>query len=88
MTTLKASAYGIKNLKRIMPNLEKWSSRVGKSYAELEELYNALIGQYRRYMGHVAKNIGGVYEDPKTSDMSGQPFRIVPVATQQEAIQF
>ncbi|MCO5277552.1 MAG: zinc-dependent metalloprotease [Saprospiraceae bacterium] len=85
---MKASAYGIKNLKRIMPNLEKWSSREGKSYAELEELYNALIGQYRRYMGHVAKNIGGVYEDPKTSDMSGQPFRIVPVATQQEAIQF
>jgi len=85
---MKASAYGIKNLKRILPKLTEWSNETGRSYAELEEVYDALISQYRRYMGHVAKNVGGVYDDPMTSDMSGQPFRQVPKATQREAMSF
>ena len=85
---MKASAYGIKNLQRILPKLVEWSNKDGQSYAELEEVYDALIGQYRRYMGHVAKNVGGVYDDPMTSDMVGQPFRPVPKATQKEAVSF
>ena len=48
---MKASAYGIKNLKRILPNLIIWSAEKGESYSELEEMYNALTGQFRRYMG-------------------------------------
>ncbi|MBP7305961.1 MAG: zinc-dependent metalloprotease, partial [Saprospiraceae bacterium] len=70
------------------PKLVEWSNKDGQSYAELEEVYDALIGQYRRYMGHVAKNVGGVYDDPMTSDMVGQPFRPVPKATQKEAVSF
>ena len=83
-----ASGYGIKNLQRIAPKLVEWSAKEAKSYAELEEMYDAMIGQFRRYMGHVAKNVGGVYDDPMTSDMKGQPFRPVPRATQKEAIAF
>jgi len=85
---MKASAYGIKNLQRILPQLTKWSAQEGKSYAELEEMYDALIGQFRRYTGHVAKNVGGVYDNPMTSDMAGQPFTPVPGATQKEAVDF
>jgi hypothetical protein len=40
---------GIKNLKRILPNLLEWSKEDGESYAELDELYGALTGQFRRY---------------------------------------
>ena len=42
-----------------------WSKESGEDYTELEGLYNSLVGQYRRYMGHVTKNVGGVYENPK-----------------------
>jgi hypothetical protein len=27
----------------------------GESYSELDEMYSALTGQFRRYMGHVTK---------------------------------
>jgi hypothetical protein len=33
-----------------------WTKENGESYAELDELYGAL-GQFRRYMGHVTKNV-------------------------------
>ncbi|MGR3810469.1 zinc-dependent metalloprotease [Jiulongibacter sp. NS-SX5] len=83
-----ASAYGIKNLKRIIPNLEEWSSKDAESYEELEELHSAVASQFRRYMGHVTKNIGGVYDSPKTYDMEGAQFEVVPTARQKEAVDF
>ena len=85
---MRASEYGIKNLKRILPNLMGWSAEKGESYAELEQLYNALTGQFRRYMGHVTKNIGGVYDTPKTYDMTGNQFEVVPKAIQKDAVAF
>ena len=85
---MKASAYGIKNLQRILPNLEQWSKEEGESYAELDELYTALTGQFRRYLGHVTKNIGGIYDTPKTYDMEGNQFEFVPKNIQKEAVLF
>jgi hypothetical protein len=85
---MKASAYGIKNLKRILPQLNSWSKEDGEDYSELEGLYNSLTGQFRRYMGHVAKNVGGIYYNPKTSEMEGNEYDVVPSATQNEAIAF
>jgi hypothetical protein len=35
----------------------EWSKEDGESYAELDELYGALTGQFR-YMGHVTKMLG------------------------------
>ena len=48
---IKASMYGIANLKRIVPNLVKWSSEEGKDYSSLNELYGQVMGQLGRYMG-------------------------------------
>ena len=85
---MKASAYGIKNLKRILPQLNSWSKENGEDYSELEGLYNSLTGQFRRYMGHVTKNVGGIYFNPKTAEMEGNEYDVVPAATQNEAIAF
>ena len=85
---MKASEYGIKNLKRILPNLIEWSKESGEDYDELNGLYNSLTGQYRRYMGHVTKNVGGIYETPKTYDMEGDKYEVVPSAIQNEAVAF
>ena len=85
---MKASAYGILNLQRILPNLKEWSREDGQSYKELEELYNNVVAQYRRYMGHVTKNIGGVYDNPMTYDMEGAAFIAVPKQVQKEAVAF
>jgi hypothetical protein len=85
---MKASDYGIKNLKRILPNLIEWSKENGEDYDELNGLYNSLTGQFRRYMGHVTKNVGGIYETPKTYDMEGSQYEVVPSAIQNEAVAF
>ena len=57
---MKASEYGIKNLKRILPNLPEWCKEEADRYDNLEEMYGQLVGQFSRYMGHVTKNVGGV----------------------------
>ncbi|MCF2445843.1 zinc-dependent metalloprotease [Dyadobacter sp. CY345] len=85
---MKASAYGIKNLQKILPNLIKWSREDGESYKELDELYGNVITQYRRYLGHVVKNIGGIYETPGTYDMEDIGFTAVPKNIQKEAVRF
>jgi hypothetical protein len=83
-----ASEYGIKNLKRILPNLIEWSREDGESYKELDEIYANVISQYRRYLGHVMKNVGGIYDNPTTYDMEGSTFETVSKATQKEAVEF
>ncbi|MEC5147177.1 zinc-dependent metalloprotease [Chitinophaga sp. 212800010-3] len=83
-----ASAYGIKNLQYIMPNLLAWTRVPNEGYANLGELYREVAGQFSRYMGHVAKNVGGIYETPKTVEQAGAVYEYVPKAIQKEAIQF
>jgi len=83
-----ASEYGIKNLKRIVPNLIEWTTEAGEDYDDLEEMYGHVISQFNRYMGHVSNNIGGVYEHYKAADQEGPVYTVVPKAHQKEAMQF
>lgn len=85
---VKASMYGIANLKRIVPNLIKWTAEDGKNYNDLETMYNQVLSQYNRYMGHVTGNIGGVYEYYKTYDQDGAVYTHVSKAKQEEALSF
>lgn len=85
---VKASTLGIANLKRILPKLLEWSAEDGKDYQDLRELYGQVFGQLNRYVGHVASNVGGVYQYTKTSDQEGTIFQHVPKTKQQEAVQF
>ncbi|MEO3402284.1 zinc-dependent metalloprotease [Mucilaginibacter sp. CAU 1740] len=85
---MKASAYGIANLKRILPNLEKWSYQKNEDYDDLSELYNEVLGQFYRYMGHVTTNIGGMNENFKTYDQKGAVYDFVAKTRQHEAAAF
>lgn len=83
-----ASEYGIKNLKRIVPNLIKWTTKNGEGYDDLDEMYGHVISQFNRYMGHVSNNIGGVYEHYKTSDQAGAVYTYVDKNHQKRALGF
>ena len=85
---VRASQFGIANLKRILPKLIEWSSEEAKNYEDLRELYNQIFGQLGRYMGHVTNNIGGVYKYSKTYDEEGVVYRHVPKEKQQKAMAF
>lgn len=86
--SMKASSYGIANLKRIVPNLIEWTAEDGKNYDDLSDLYSQVYGQYNRYMGHVVANIGGVYEIYKTYEQEGAVYTHAPRDKQVRAMQF
>src|SRR5680860_904847 len=83
-----ASQYGIANLKRIVPNLIEWTAEDGKEYDDLKTLYDQVLGQYNRYMGHVSANIGGVYQHYKTYDQEGPVYTHVAANHQKKAMKF
>ncbi|MDA9554801.1 zinc-dependent metalloprotease [Pelobium sp.] len=85
---VKASTYGIANLKRILPNIEKWTYEEGKPYDNLEELYGEVLNQWTRYMGHVRSSIGGIYENDKTYEQKGPVYTHVAKAKQQASVNF
>ena len=85
---MDASYYGLLNLKRIVPNLIDWSYEEGKNYEDLKELYMNVNNQFRRYIGHVTTNIGGIYEDLKSNDQEGSVYNHVPKNVQKKAIYF
>jgi len=85
---MRASEYGLANLQVITDNLIEWISREGDDFSHLSELYNNVVAQWGRYMGHVASNIGGVYEDHKTFEQDGPVYHPVSVDDQKRAMEF
>ena len=85
---VKASEYGILNLKRIVPNLTKWTSEDGKDYSDLQTMYGQVLSQFNRYMGHVSSNIGGVYQYYKTYDQEGPVYTHVKKSHQKKCMNF
>jgi len=83
-----ASELGIENLRRIAKKLMDWGTEPGENYDDLQELYNNVVGQYNRYMGHVTANVGGIYEFYKTSDENGAVYTHASVDKQKRAIAF
>ena len=83
--SVKASDYGIKNLKRVMAGVREWTYEPDNRYDDLRSVYTDIRGQYRRYLGHVMKNIGNryIYSTPD------EPvYRDVPKARVREAVDY
>ena len=86
---VKASMYGISNLKLVAKNLKEWTTGPGENYNELDELYGELIGVYRRYVYHVLNLVGGIYDTPHNENQKGVVRYVnVDVDKQMEALNF
>lgn len=83
-----ASTYGIKNLQRIVPQILSWTYEPNKGYDNARMIYNEVVGQYSRYMGHVAKNVAGIYRTPVTVEENKNAQEFVPKSIQKEAVNF
>ena len=83
-----ASEYGIKNMKRLAANLINWTKEEAGHYEHLQSMYTAMLGQFNRYMNHVLRNIGGIYETPKSEEQAGDIYELTPKAKQVAALQF
>ena len=86
---VKASMYGISNLKLVAKNLKEWTTGPKENYNELDELYGELIGVYRRYIYHVLNLVGGIYDTPHNENQKGVVRYVnVDVDKQMEALNF
>jgi hypothetical protein len=85
---MRASELGLANLQVITDNLIDWVEADGETFDDLSELYNQVLGQWRRYMGHVTTYVGGVYQTYKTYDQEGEVYEVVSETDQRRAMEF
>jgi len=86
---VRASIYGIKNLKIVANNLENWTMQPNGNYDDLNEIYGELISVYRRYIYHVHNIVGGIYNTTHNSNQAGvTTYLNTDVSKQKEALLF
>ena len=82
---MRANEYGLKNLKRVMQNLEQWTAQSDGQYDDLNEMHRAARAQYQRYVNHVQKYLLGKYTNNAPDQ---KPYDVVPRELHKEALQW
>lgn len=87
---VRSSLYGIANLKRIVPEILKWTTtgEKGQTYEDASRLYYAVINQWNNYLYHVLANIGGIYIENTTVGDGVKTYTFVEKSRQKEALRF
>jgi hypothetical protein len=85
---VKASEYGLKNLKRVVDNILEWTYDKDQSYYETAKLYIGTIGQWQLYNRHVLNNIGGVYLNVTVHGDNKQSYVPVSALMQKRATDY
>ena len=87
---VRSSQYGIANLKRIVPEIIKWTTtgEKGQTYEEASRLYYAVINQWNNYLYHVLANIGGIYMENTVVGDGQKTYTFVEKEKQQAALKF
>ena len=84
-----ASNYGILNLKRAIAEIPAWNAEESDMYANVSRMYEAVISQYNRYLGHVATNLGGRFITNHSIEQTDLvKYAPVPKARQKAALSF
>jgi len=83
-----ASDYGIKNLKRVVPNLVQWTYEQGDHYDNLAEIHKEVVKQYSRYLFHVMKTIGNRNITKRSVDEAGVVYTEMPKARVKRAVDY
>ena len=84
-----ASNYGSLNLKRAITEIPAWNAEESDMFANVSRMYEALVSQYNRYLGHVATNLGGRFITNHSIEQADQvKYAPVPKARQKAALSF
>ena len=84
-----ASNYGIANLRRTITEIPAWNVEEADMYENVSRMYEALVGQYNRYLGHVSANIGGRFITHHSIEQPGlTKYAAVPKERQKKALDF
>ena len=85
---MKASYYGIKNLKYVMQNLSEWTIMPNENFESMSRMQRQVFEQYERYIMHVANNIGNKYSTEKKQGQTGPVVAFISKEQQKRAVKF
>lgn len=85
---VKATEYGVANLKYVLSNLESWIGGQDKDMTWRRDLHEWVLIQYITYLGHVYSNVGGIYLDEKQLGDDVPFYRSVPSEMQKKSLAF
>ena len=84
---MKASEYGIKNLKYIMEHLNEWIED-DASTAHRQFLHEGIVTQYYRYLMNVLYNVGGIYLTEVKDGTPGARYQAVDAKRQRASLKW
>jgi hypothetical protein len=85
---VKATEWGIRNIKRLVPLVMRASVKEGEDYDDLSMLYGRLINQWTTELRHVADVVGSADTQEKYYGQDGVRFTPISKARQQAAVRF
>ncbi len=85
---IKATQYGVKNLKLLMKNLNSWTADGTKDYKLMEEIYKGMLTQFERYLVHTMTLIGGIYKEDIVRGDDQVQYHFVDKKTQKYAVKY
>lgn len=86
--TVRASGYGVENLKYILANLSSWIGAEDSDYSFRKTIYDAVVEQYSYYLFHVYANVGGINLYEKVEGDPVPLFRSLDAERQKAAFDF
>jgi hypothetical protein len=85
---VKSTGLGFKNLERVVGYVSGAAIQPMKDNSDLEDLYDAVIGQWTREAAHVTTLVGGATVRYKSGSQPGPVYRPLPRARQVAAVKF
>jgi hypothetical protein len=85
---IAATDMGLRNIDRVAAMLIPATTSLGQSYAQLSEVYAALLTKRQKQLGAVAKMVGGVEETRYQGGRGSVPFKPVSAERQRNAVRF
>ncbi|WP_418990815.1 zinc-dependent metalloprotease [Alistipes sp.] len=83
---VRASLYGLANLKRIIPHVADWTAEEGKLQFEAGRFLLSIVFQWAAYADHVKTNVGGFYLNNVVSGQELDRYVPVPADRQRKSV--
>jgi len=82
---VKAGHWGIRNLRRIVPNLIEWTMEPNSDYSEAQRMHQLVFRQFHKYIKHAVSTIGGIFINSLSREQCGNVYNF-PTRKQQQAV--
>ena len=83
---IASTRYGMMNINRVAKMLVSATTKEGEDYNNLKEIYEELVGQRNRELGHVANVIGGVVQTTRVAGIEGAVHTPLPAKKDRKSV--